>query len=81
MNLEGDDGTRPRDGTLLTARRIEGGIRVFVERVRRRGDLWEAWSPLTYKDYTSLDAIPEDDVARLGAAVLANIEASLIDEK
>lgn len=81
MNLEGDDGTRPADGTLLTARCVNGRIRIVLERVRRRGQTWEAWSPITFRDYDNWDAIPEEDIRALGESVLVNLKVSMTEAK
>jgi hypothetical protein len=81
MNLEGDDGTRPANGTLLTARYVDGKIRILLERVRRRGQSWEAWSPITFRDYDAWDAIPEEDVRALGESVLLNLRGLMTEAK
>ncbi len=81
MNLEGDDGARPENGTLLTARLVNGRIRIVVERVRRRGPTWETWSPIAFRDYDDWDAIPDDDIRALGESVLVNLRGSMSDAK
>lgn len=77
MNLEGDDGTRSSHATLVSARYVNGRIRILVERVRRNGETLEAWSPIAFRDYDGWETIPEADVRALGESILANLEASM----
>jgi hypothetical protein len=77
MPLEGDDGERPAHGTLVSARLVNGRVRILVERVKRKGNTWEAWSPITSREYDSWADVPEEDIRALGEILFANLEATM----
>lgn len=76
MTLEDDDGTRPPHGTLVTARFVNGRLRIVVERAKKKGSVWEAWSPLTLREYESWATVPEEDIRALGELLFTNLEAT-----
>ncbi|MFO0673203.1 MAG: hypothetical protein U0235_26895 [Polyangiaceae bacterium] len=78
ISMEGDDGVRPERAVLISARMVDGRVRIVLERVKHTPDhRWVPWSPVAVRELANWDAALDDDVVSgLGSMIVAELEAA-----
>lgn len=80
LAMQGDDGSRPSHSVLVSAKVIDGKVRVVIDRVKGGAeDVWEADWPVTFKDFdrVAFDAMSEDHGRALGEVIWSTLSAQL----